>query len=243
MIAASKEIKERYPQIPIMTTVRFADIGANDELAQTVDAWCPDIEVYENLWNKGKVAAARARGKEVWWYTTLAPLHPYPNWFVEYPAIEARLLMGVMAWKYQQDGFMYYFLNRLAPGNDKPIDDGPLCQWNPHSAGAFSGDGCVFYYGIDGPVSTIRLENITDGLEDYECFWVLRDLVDKLERSSLGDTQEGTVALQAARRCLTVPPSTVETLTSFTQDPAEVEEVRSAVADAIEALLSLGLEQ
>ena len=89
MIAASKEIKERYPQIPIITTARFADIGANDELAQTVDAWCPDIEVYENLWNKGKVAAARARGKEVWWYIALAPLHPYPNWLVEYPAIEA----------------------------------------------------------------------------------------------------------------------------------------------------------
>jgi len=32
-------------------------------------------------------------------------------------------------------------------------------------------------------------------------------------------------------------------LTLFTQDPTEVERVRSAVADAIEALLALGLEQ
>ncbi len=202
MIATSKEIKERYPQIQIMTTARFADLGANDELAETVDAWCPDIEVYENLLEEGVVAAARHRGKEVWWYTALAPRHPYPNWLIEYPAIEARLLMGVMAWKYQPDGFLYHFLTRLAEGNDKPIDDGPLCQWNPHSCGCFSGDGRVHYFGVDGPVSTIRLENITDGLKDYECFWVLRDLVDKLERSPLRNTQEGTVALQAARAVL-----------------------------------------
>ncbi len=92
-------------------------------------------------------------------------------------------------------------------------------------------------------VGWARLWLRTDGLEDYEYFWVLRDLVDKLERSPLGDTQEGTVALEAARRCLDVLPSTVATLTSFTLDPTEVERVRSAVVDAIEALLALGLEQ
>ena len=57
-----------------------------------------------------------------------------------------------------------------------------------------------------------------------------------------GDLIMGTGDAEA-RRCLKVPPSTVETLTWFTQDPAEVERVRSAIADAIEALLALGLEQ
>jgi len=110
------------------------------------------------------------------------------------------------------------------------------------------GGGSLLYpgskVGIDGPVSTIRLENITDGLEDYEYFWVLRDLTDKLRHNSaLRHTRQGTLALRAARRCLEVPSSTVETLASFTQDPTEVERVRSDVADAIEGLLALGLEQ
>ncbi len=241
MITNSKELKERYPQIGIMTTAVFPDLGARDELAQTIDAWVPQTPIYEKY--KGTIAATRARGKEVWWYICNGPQHPYANWFVEYPAIEARLLMGMMAWKYQPDGFLHYALN-LSPKNDKVIDDGPLCRWDPTSWQSYNGDGCLFYYGIDGPVSTIRLENITDGLEDYEYFWVLRDLTDKLRHNdALRHTRQGTLALRAARRCLEVPPSTVETLTSFTQDPTEVERVRSAVADAIEGLLSLGLEQ
>ncbi len=242
MIAASKEIKERYPQIGIMTTAGFnQDMGARDELAQTIDAWVPLTPEYMKY--RGTIAATRARGKEVWWYICCGPQHPYANFLIEYPAIEARLLMGMMAWKYQSDGFLHWALN-FSPKNDKVIDDGPLCQWDPVTWPGYNGDGCVFYYGIDGPVSTIRLENITDGLEDYEYFWVLRDLTDKLRHNdALRHTREGTLALRAARRCLTVPPSTVETLTSFTQDPAEVERVRSAVADAIEGLLSLGLEQ
>jgi hypothetical protein len=32
------------------------------------------------------------------------------------------------------------------------------------------GDGVLFYPGADGPLSSIRLENIADGLEDAELF-------------------------------------------------------------------------
>jgi len=246
MIATSQKAKERYPQIRIMTTATFKDLGGHDELAQTVDAWCPLTPNYER-WT-GAIAAARARGKEVWWYIACQPHHPYANWFIEYPAIEARLLMGMMAWEYQPDGFLYYAWTRLNRDpelrNDQVIDDGPLCRWNPASWQSYNGDGCLFYYGIGGPVSTIRLENLTDGLEDYEYLWVLQYLAHKLRNNSeLRRTREGALALHAARRCLKVPPSTVETLTSFTQDPAEVERVRCAVADAIEALLALGLAQ
>jgi len=246
MIATSQKTKERYPAIRLMTTATFNDLGGHDELAQTIDAWCPLTPSYEK-WT-GAIAAARTRGKEVWWYIACQPHHPYTNWFIEYPAIEARLLMGMMAWKYQPDGFLYYAWNRLNRDpevrNNQVIDDGPLCQWNPASFRSYNGDGCLFYYGIDGPVSTIRLENLTDGLEDYEYFWVLHDLADKLRNNSeLRRTREGALALRAARRCLKVPRSTVETLTSFTQDPAEVARVRCTVADAIEALLALGLMQ
>ena len=279
LVTISKKLKERFPQANLMTTALFPDLGASDELSQTIDAWCPATQNYEKwsgpgaadlspqaraardrgdalgqtipAWRpaahdrekwEGAVAAARARGKQVWWYVCCGPNHPFANLFIEYPAIEARLLMGMMPWKYQSDGFLYYRLS-IVPKSGRLMDDGPLCREDPASWRSWNGDGCLFYYGIDGPVSTIRLENMTDGLEDYEYLWVLRDLADKLERSSLADTQQGAVALQKARRCLEVPPSTVETLTWFTQDPAEVERVRSNIAEAIEALLALGLEQ
>ena len=44
--------------------------------------------------NPEGAAAARAAGKEVWWYICCGPHHPHANMFVEYPAIEARLHGG-----------------------------------------------------------------------------------------------------------------------------------------------------
>ena len=246
MVAKAKRIKELYPRILIMTTAgiyhpsnhRFDDFGSRDELGTLIGAWVPTTPSYERF--PEAIAAARARGQEVWWYIANVPQRPYANWFLDDPAINARLLMGMMAWKYQPDGFLYYALNKLnwsSPSyNKEVIDDGPLCRWNPTSQGDLCGCGCLFYEGIDGPVSTIRLENLTDGLEDYEYFWVLRMLTDKLGCSARQHTRERVQALQRGRNSLSVPVSVVENLTSFTRDPAEVERLRSAVADMIEAL-------
>jgi hypothetical protein len=41
----------------------------------------------------------------------------------------------------------------------------------------YNGGGCLFYpgvpYGIDGPVASMRLKNLRDGMEDYEHFVLL----------------------------------------------------------------------
>lgn len=267
MIADARVIKARYPTIGIMTTAgiwypsnhRWDDLGARDELSTLVDAWVPVYSYYEEAdlgegpWRSitDSIEAARGRGQEVWWYFSCVPRHPYPHWFVEYPAIEARLLMGVMPWKHQPQGFLYYTFNRLnwddprGPQNrGNPINDGPLCKWSPDSLGGnVNGDGCLFYYGTDGLVSTIRLENLTDGLEDYEYFWVLNDLVGKLERSTLVRSTEGRAALIEARERLAAPGALVRSLRDFTRDPAALSRALSAVADSIERIQALGIEQ
>jgi len=49
-----------------------------------------------------------------------------------------------------------------------------------HSARHFNGGGFLFYpgvpCGIDGPVSSMRLKNLRDGMEDYEYFAILERL-------------------------------------------------------------------
>jgi len=49
--------------------------------------------------------------------------------------------------------------------------------------GRYNGDGSLLYpgsdAGIDGPVTSIRLRNIREGMEDYEYFKILADLGDK----------------------------------------------------------------
>ncbi len=118
-----------------------------------------------------------------------------------------------------------------------------LCRWNAESYRGFNGDGRFLYPGDNGPVSTIRLENLTDGLEDYEYFWVLRDLTERLDRHELGQTATGRALLESARMCLAVPESTIASLTKFTTDPRELARIRERVADSIEGIIDLGIAQ
>jgi hypothetical protein len=71
--------------------------------------------------------------------------------------------MGAMAAKYQPGGFLYYALNRWLV-NEKVITGGPRTDWNPASYKENNGDGSILCAGPNGPLATIRLENIRDGM-------------------------------------------------------------------------------
>ena len=78
------------------------------------------------------------------------------------------------------------------------------------------GDGVLVYPGIDGPIGSIRLANIRDGLEDYEYLWLLG---------------EKTGDMEAVRRgCQDVTDS----LTQFTRDPEMLRQRRESIAGMIE---------
>jgi hypothetical protein len=58
----------------------------------------------------------------------------------------------------------------------------------------FNGEGMLFYpgedAGIDGPITTIRLKNLRDGMEDYEYFTLLekrkgKEAVDEIVRAAV----------------------------------------------------------
>lgn len=168
-----------------------------------VDAWCPRTSDYDLR----RVAAARARGKQVWWYICIGPAHPYANWFIEYPALETRLLMGAMVAKYRPDGFLYYAANMWS---SKPITAGPYTEWDP-AYQSNNGDGQIFSEGPSGLMPTIRVENFRDGMEDYEYYRLLERL--------------GGPA--------SVPPELVESLTRFTDDPSVLYHARTRLAEQI----------
>ena len=162
--------KERYPEVRTITTAIDPSLGIDTGLNEVVDVWVPSMAHYDPV----AAAGARALGSEVWWYVYISPPHPFANWFVEYSALEARLLWWM---SYQQGvtGFLYYYLNRW-PNQDLPLSlDAPQnrTNWNPASFGTANGDGCLIYAGPNGPISTVRLENIRDGIEDFELLHML----------------------------------------------------------------------
>ncbi len=162
-------IKRHYPQIQTMTTARDPSYGQTNGLDDVVDIWVPLTAAYE----RAAAAAARARGAQIWWYICIAPLRPYANWFIEYSALEARLLWW-MAYQEDIDGFLYYTMNRWRQQDQLlQLSGGNRTNWNPASFGTANGDGYLFYAGADGPVSSIRLENIRDGIEDHQLLHML----------------------------------------------------------------------
>ena len=226
--AAMKDIfgtvKARHPDLLTLTTGYDHSFGITSGV-DGMDAWCPltprfDLKLVDD---------ARKRGKQVWWYTCIGPTAPYANWFVEYDAIDARMLMGLQTAKYRPDGYLYYAMMRW-PLTKKPITFGPYTDWPPASFHEANGDGSIICAGPHGPVPTIRLENIRDGIEDYEYFWLLEQEINRLKRLS---SPQAAKALAQAEKAAVIGEEVVVSLSNFTKSPEAVLAKRRQVAEAI----------
>lgn len=220
---AAARIKAACPGVPVMTTTYDHSFGMASGI-NSVDAFCPLTPKFD----AAKVAAARAAGKKVWWYICCSPHNPYANMFIESPAIEGRLLMGAMTAKERPDGFLYYQISIW--NSQVPITSGPFTDWSARSWTTYHGDGAWTCVGPDGkPLPTQRLENFRDGLEDFAYVRILEDLVKQRE------TEATTPWLEKAKSALSVPPSLVSDLTTYSRDPAELYAWRSRIATLIES--------
>lgn len=200
-----------------------------------VDIWDPEIDG----WPGDKLSAAQgrkiveecqARGELFYWYVAAAPTAPYPNVQMEYPLIGARSFLW-MSWKYRVTGTEYYCYNLWAANMGKPnaASRWPAVPWDPRSFKEYNGDGCLYYPGPDGtPCPSVRLEALRDGMEDWECFYILRDYADALR------AEGGKAALLAeADRMLDVPDDVVTSVTTWSQDPDLMMKTRRQLGDLI----------
>ena len=102
-----------------------------------------------------------------------------------------------------------------------------------------NGDGYLAYpgahVGVDGPVSTIRLAQAREGVEDYEYFVLLDALIARAKTQGFS-TRRAERALAAALDLVPIPNAGGRYSTRILPDPTVVARHRAAVADAIESL-------
>ena len=231
-------LKSEFPDLTLVTSARlfscmndeaaagvpfgtYCEVGSLDWLCITMDGWH----------NKHWPDYARDDGKQVWWYIA-SYYGAYPNVFIEYPAMDPRLMMGFMAYAYEPDGFLYWSMMR-EDNNDKKLTGGPYTDWNPNSWGQENGSGHLFYPGQNGPITSIRMENWLDGMEDYEYLLLAQQRVHYL--LAAGKTDEAN-QLNDILEPYQNPGGwndVVYGLTSQTQDPDVVEDARRALATGI----------
>ncbi len=224
----AQALRKAFPDVLLMTTSYDHSYGLESPV-KTIDAWCPLTPRFD----PARAARTRARGKHVWWYICCGPHNPFANWFVEYAAIESRLLMGAMTAKYRPDGFLYYSLTIW--NQNRPIDSGPFTDWNPVSWTTYHGDGSLLCSGPGGkPVPTIRLENFRDGLEDFAYVCILEEIVRRYEARRETLSAEERQWLDEARSALPVPDGLVKTMSEYSHDPKTLYEYRDRLAELID---------
>jgi len=205
-------VKQRYPKIPTLTTGRFP-LDPNLMRDLNIDWACPLTPGY----NLEAAEKCRQAGFQVWAYVCLGPGYPYANWLADHPLIESRVFWW-QAYEQKIDGILYWGLNIWdRQNNERRIQPpkGPLLDFSITTGGEYDwlhGDGVLLYPGEQGPIGSIRLANLRDGLEDYEYLWLLAEKQKNVE--------------QARQACLPV----TESLTRFTRDPGKVISHRDAIA-------------
>lgn len=139
--------------------------------------------------------AVRKAGGEVWNYISLQPYAPQANLRFDNALIDGRSLM----WQWHAvgaDGFLYWSLNLWRTGTGAsfvPINSSaagfspvlPVSQWNPQENGYVWGDGKLLYFGVDGPLSSLRAENLRDSMEDMELLRMLDAVATPVEVAAL----------------------------------------------------------
>ncbi len=106
------------------------------------------------------------------------------------------------------------------------------------------GDGFLAYpgkpVGVEGPVSTIRLEQIRLGLQDYEALALLNDFTAKAKQAGR-PASVAERALAMARDLVAIPNAGGLRSTEILANPNRVSAVRKAVNAALTELISQGL--
>lgn len=212
-----------------------------------VEIWCgltPE-------WTKERVAERRKAGEEVWWYICTGPRAPYIGLFIEHPAVEMRLWCW-QTWQYGVQGILIWQTNYWTSPTafpdrlQNPWED-PMSYvtgyGTPTGSKQFwgNGDGRFLYPprrdpnasqppAVQPPISSIRWENLRDGVEDYEYFVLLQSQIERVRGKA-----PATLTKQA-EELLKVPEHISRDLTNFTTDPRPLLEHRRKVAQMIERL-------
>jgi hypothetical protein len=166
--ASYKALVERVRKV--MPGVCIFEATMSRELVGAVDAWCPQVQKYQQ--NRDFFEARKEAGDTVWVYTCLVPGGPWLNRLLD----QERLRPVYMGWalaRYDLAGFLHWGFNHYRKDVDPfetsvvPHGDGP-----PNFLPA--GDSHVAYPGKDGPWSGIRFEAHRIGMEDAELLNLLK---------------------------------------------------------------------
>jgi hypothetical protein len=226
IIRTAKAVHEIFPGVPTLGALE-----PNPALFGAMDIWCPVMGDFGHFYKKDACDARKKAGEQVWMYVCADPWPPYPNLMMDNDGLDPRIIPW-MLWREQLGGLLYYYVIHWWPNNSGEekfaLANGPLyANWDTYSHKDHNGDGMLIY---PGPVCSTRLENLRDGIEDYEYFASLRRLLaEKGGKLSAAERKQ-------VEECLGVDPAVVRDFTQFTKQLGPLYGQREKLARLIEKM-------
>ena len=218
-------------------------------LAGGPSIWCPQPQHLASPVTEER----RKAGDEMWWYICCGPKAPYVGEFIDHPGTDLRVWLW-QTWKENVTGVLiwdtaFWHSGKAYPGKgnwqnpyEDPMSwcsaarfkDGTRIPWGngdgrflypPRAAADGRQQGTV----LDGPVVSLRLELLRDGIEDYEYLALLK-------RRLAAATGLSAAERAACEALLVVPDEITKSLVEYTEDPTPIERRREQIARALERL-------
>ena len=229
MIDVCKMIQGAWPEAPIYSST-----------------WrhCPAWNGRITVWGVGQYGcfpvetmAARKQAGDRLWFTTDGQM------CTDTPYLACERLLPWYCWKYDVEAYEFWGVNWYT---FNPWDYGWHRYIHQSSDGETyfyvrypNGDGYLAYpgepIGHDRPVSTLRLAQAREGIEDYEYLVLLDQLIAQARKQGLRTTRAERVRDQA-KTLVAIPNAGGRYSTRILPDPGLVPKHREALAEAIERL-------
>jgi hypothetical protein len=198
--------------------LRRLDAIESPHCLNRLEIWVPKLD-HLSTW-QDMYEEAQRRGYEVWFYTVgIYQGGSLPNKTVDVPLIESRLMHWLNC-RYGLKGYLHWGFNAWT---DDPFN----------APGQHRGDGWHVYPKGDGLLNSLRWEQMRNGLQDYECLWLLQDKIGKI-RSTLSDRVAELI--EPSRRGVEIATQVINTYTEYSREP---DVLYAAKRQAIEEILDL----
>lgn len=218
----------------------------------SINIWCPLSPNYSDETAKQE----RKDGNRFWWYVCCSPKAPYCTEFTDHPALELRMwhwqtykndIAGCLVWTSNYwnsptafpDSYQNPYEDPACYVSDSSYPKGTKVLWG-------NGDGRFVYPPLsaavpgrnngnpiyDEPCASIRWEMIREGVEDYEMFVILENLL-KEKGNTLSQEEKEQYENLLDFSSLT------KDMTHFTSNPQDVLNRRQEIMNAIVELIRL----
>jgi len=164
------ELIESIKNIPNIVTEYY-----DEQMASSNTTFCPLFQYYDS---EGLRAQYEDQAQQ-WWYGCVQPRAPYPTYHIDDTWLSARLISWMQA-EYDIVGNLFWATDVYAKynttGKYQSIEE--YYEGGASRFPAVNGDGFLFYpgkkYGVEGPLGSMRLEAIRDGMEEYEIMYSIK---------------------------------------------------------------------